>query len=177
MYFCSKPRRNHMTFDSLLYFSFFFANTSSNPRVPFLLIKKAHCKWRAGENPILISSSHLCILRNETVQPRYFQIRNIMFCLPISTLTLYNLWEIYCIYFQNWSVSIAAAKYVNQSCEYINSPQTHECRNWDWGRAIPFPGIHKWDFRYSAVVFSLLRAWSTTRMFPAGSKDTWQSFW
>jgi hypothetical protein len=27
---------------------------------------------------------------------------------------------------------------------------THECGNWDLGRAIPFLGIHKWDFRCSA---------------------------
>ncbi len=37
--------------------------------------------------------SHLCIPRNETVQPRYFQNRIIMFCLPIPTL-IYP-WEIY----------------------------------------------------------------------------------
>jgi hypothetical protein len=34
--------------------------------------------------------------------------------------------------------------------EHINRSQTHECRNWDWCRAIPFLGIHKWDFRRSA---------------------------
>ncbi len=28
----------------------------------------------------------------------------------------------------------------------INCSQTHEYANWDWGRAIPFLGIHKWDF-------------------------------
>ncbi len=32
---------------------------------------------------------------------------------------------------------------------YINRSQIHECGNWDWGRAIPRKGIHKWDFRYS----------------------------
>ncbi len=26
-------------------------------------------------------------------------------------------------------------------------PPSHECGNWNWGRAIPFLGIHKWDFR------------------------------
>ncbi len=30
--------------------------------------------------------------------------------------------------------------------------QTHECGNWDWGRAIPFLGIHKWDFCGSATI-------------------------
>jgi hypothetical protein len=33
-----------------------------------------------------------------------------------------------------------------QSWEYINRSQTHECGNWDWGRAIPRKEIHKWDF-------------------------------
>ncbi len=37
-------------------------------------------------------------------------------------------------------------KYVDRSWEYINRSQTHECGNWDWGRAIPFLGIHTWDF-------------------------------
>ncbi len=53
----------------------------------------AHCKWRADENPTEMSGFHLCIPRNETVQPSYFQNRIIMFCLPITTLVY--LWEIY----------------------------------------------------------------------------------
>ncbi len=32
--------------------------------------------------------------------------------------------------------------------EYINRSQTHECRNWDWGRAILFLGIFVLNFRY-----------------------------
>ncbi len=43
-----------------------------------------YCRWRAGENPIEMSGSDLCISRNETV--RYFQNNAIMFCLPISTI-------------------------------------------------------------------------------------------
>jgi hypothetical protein len=31
----------------------------------------------------------------------------------------------------------------------INRSQTHECGNWDWGRAIPRKEIHNWDFRCS----------------------------
>jgi hypothetical protein len=30
--------------------------------------------------------------------------------------------------------------------KYLNRSQTHECGNWDWSRAIPFLGMHKWDF-------------------------------
>jgi hypothetical protein len=43
----------------------------------------------------------------------------------------------------------AAGKYEDRSWKYINRSETHECGNWDWGRAIPFLGIHKWDFRCS----------------------------
>ncbi len=39
---------------------------------------------------------------------------------------------------------------VDRSWEYLNRSQTHECDNWDWGRAIPRIGIYKWDFRCSA---------------------------
>ncbi len=35
--------------------------------------------------------------------------------------------------------------------EYINLSQTHECGNWNWVRAIPREGIHKWDFPCSVV--------------------------
>ncbi len=51
------------------------------------------------------------------------------------------------IYFHDRSAYSAAGKYVGRSWEYINRSQTHECGNWDWGRAIPFLGIHKLDFR------------------------------
>jgi hypothetical protein len=40
-----------------------------------------------------MSGSHLCIPRNETVQPPYFQNRIIIFCLQIPTLKY--LWKIY----------------------------------------------------------------------------------
>ncbi len=66
---------------------------------------------------------------------------------PISTFTC--LWAIY--YIQTIGLPILPArKYVDRSWEYINSSQTHACGNWDWGRAIPFLGIHKWDFRCSS---------------------------
>ncbi len=78
----------------------------------------------------------------------YFQNRIIMFCLPVPTL-LY-LWEIY-IYFQDRSAYPGVGKYVVRSWEYIiaHIKQIHEFGNWDWGRAIPRKGIHKWDFQCS----------------------------
>ncbi len=32
----------------------------------------------------------------------------------------------------------------------INRSQIHDCRNWDWGHAVSFLGIHKSGFWYSA---------------------------
>ncbi len=74
-----------------------------------------------------------------------------MFCLPVPTL-IYLL-EIY-IYFKDRSANSAARKYVDGSWEYINRSWTHECGNWDWGRAIPRKEIHKWDFPCSASIHS-----------------------
>ncbi len=39
---------------------------------------------------------------------------------------------------------------------YINRSQTHECGIWSWGRAIPRKGIHKRDFRCSALIAASL---------------------
>jgi hypothetical protein len=50
------------------------------------------------------------------------------------------------IYFFDRSAYSAAGKYVDQAWEYTNHSQTHECGNWDWGRAIPRKGIYIWDF-------------------------------
>ncbi len=71
----------------------------------------------------------------------YSPNRIIMFCLPVPTLILY-ICEIF-IYFQAYS-----GKYVNQSWEYINRSQTHEC-GWILGlRAAQFPekGYINWIF-------------------------------
>ncbi len=48
----------------------------------------------------------LCIPRNETDRPRYFQNISIMFCVPISMF----LWAIYCTYSQDWSAYFAPTK-------------------------------------------------------------------
>jgi hypothetical protein len=72
----------------------------------------------------------------------YFQNRTIMFFLR-------DLHSYICerfIYFQVQSAFSATGKYVDRSWEYINRSQSHECGNWDWGRAIPRKGINTWDF-------------------------------
>ncbi len=46
------------------------------------------------------------------------------------------------------SVRIFSCSRIGRPWEYINSSETHECENWDWGRAIPFLGIFVSNFRY-----------------------------
>jgi hypothetical protein len=58
----------------------------------------------------------------------YFQNRIIMFCVS-QFLQSYICERV--IYFQDWSAYSAAEKYLDQSWEYINRSQTHECGNWD----------------------------------------------
>jgi hypothetical protein len=79
---------------------------------------------------------------------KYSQKRNIGVSVPISTFM--RLWVIYI--FPRSACLFCWRKYVDLSWDYINRSQTHECGNWGWGRAIPRKGIHKWDFRCSAVV-------------------------
>ncbi len=43
----------------------------------------------------------------------------------------------------------------DRSQEYINCSQKHECRNWDWGRAVPFLRIFVPNFLF--CVFAMLR--------------------
>ncbi len=50
------------------------------------------------------------------------------------------------MYSHNRSASSAGGNmwsFVDQSWDYIDRSQTHECENWDWGRAIPRKGNHK----------------------------------
>jgi hypothetical protein len=47
-----------------------------------------------------------------------------------------------------------AAEYEDQSEEYINRSQKHECRNWDCSRAVPFLGIFASNFQ--SCVFAVL---------------------
>ncbi len=62
---------------------------------------------------------------------------------PIST---FMLWAINI--FARSAHIFPAAELAGRWWEYINCSQTHECGNWDCGRAIPFLGIFVSNFRY-----------------------------
>ncbi len=91
-------------------------------------------------------SSPQCNDKIPKFRNKYSQKRNIGVSVPISTIM--RLWAIYI--FPRLVCLFCWRKYVDQSWDYINRSQTHECGNWGWGRAIPRKGIHKWDFRCSA---------------------------
>jgi hypothetical protein len=77
---------------------------------------------------------------------KYSQKRNCAASVPVSTfMCLYERF----INSHDRAAYSAAGKYVDRSWEYIICSQTRECGNWDCGHAIPFLGIHKWDFRCS----------------------------
>ncbi len=75
----------------------------------------------------------------------YFQNRIIMFSQPVPTLIY--LWEFYI--FPGYVCLFCCRKICGPILGIINRSQTNESGNWDWGRAIPRKGIHKWYFSCS----------------------------
>ncbi len=64
------------------------------------------------------------------------------------------------IYSQDRPAYSAAGKYVDRSWGYINRSQTLECGNWGRGRAVPFRGIHNWNFHCTvSVLWQLSPGW------------------
>ncbi len=78
---------------------------------------------------------------------KYSQKRNYVATVPISTIMC--LWAIYT--FPRSICLFRCKKYVDRTWECINRSQTHECVNWDWGRAIPRKEIYRCDFRCSVA--------------------------
>ncbi len=62
--------------------------------------------------------------------------------------------NLYCIFLG--SVCLFCCSQICGPILGINRSQTRECRNWDWGCGIPFPVIHKLDFRYSVYLWQYL---------------------
>ncbi len=91
-----------------------------------------------------MSGSDLCIPRNKTALPCYFQTELKCYVSQFPHLCICERF----IYSQDQSVYFAATKQVDWSWEYINCSQIHECRNWERGHAVSFLEKHKSDFRY-----------------------------
>ncbi len=66
------------------------------------------------------------------------------------------------LYIPTIGLPILLEENVSQSWECINRSLTHECGYSDWGRAIPFLEVHKWDFRCSALWYDLYIACGPT---------------
>ncbi len=83
------------------------------------------------------------------------------------------LWAIYI--FPRSICLFCCRKYVVRSWKYINRPQTHECGNCDWGRAISRKGIDKWDFRCSVCIWKP-QVWELSRLWPETSTKWYRSW-
>ncbi len=132
---CAGTARMKFSFNCLIYL--FFLPPLSKCYGPSLYILQIKGRWESNINfwfPFMYSQKGNC----------YFQNRIIMFCLPVPTLVYLR--EIFIFLEPTCLFCSTEILYVDRSREYINCSQTHECGNWDWGRAIPRKGIHKWDF-------------------------------
>ncbi len=95
----------------------------------------------AGENPIQMSGSNLCIHRNETAWPCYFgnRIINVLspsFQIHVSVSDLY-------IPRIGLPILMQPNRRIRSILGIINRAQIHDCRNWERGRAVPFLGIQE----------------------------------
>jgi hypothetical protein len=79
------------------------------------------------------------------IRNKYSQKRNRVATVLISTFMC--LWAIYI--FPQSICLFCCRKYVDRSWEYINSSQTHESGNLDWGHTVSRKVIHKGDFWFS----------------------------
>ncbi len=88
--------------------------------------------------------------QNRTHLHRKNEVTNSVLEICICVLLFICLWAIY-IFPRSVSLYILLQEHMwtDSGSARVNRSQTHECGNWEWGRAIPFLVIHKWDFHCS----------------------------
>jgi hypothetical protein len=94
---------------------------------------------------MLMSGSHLCIPRNETV------VSTTELQCSVSQFLHSYICELF-IYFQDRSAYSDTEKYVDRSWKYMNRSQTHNCGNWDGVIQRPLRKRSKMDARHTALV-------------------------
>ncbi len=94
------------------------------------------------------NSLKFLVIHSICLTPFIVQKRNCAVTVPIPTFMF--LCTI-CIFPRSVCI-FCCRKIGDRSWEYINRLQTHGCENWDWGRAVPFLGIHKSKFLSSACL-------------------------
>ncbi len=148
-----------------------FAITSPDSLLGLKPCPPSYVAWRAGTVTPLsglswvrcVKNSHYCVQISSqkwsyrTLRRRQHDTRNKILWSTLQELHGHNstistfmcLWAIY-IFLQSICL-FCWRKYVDKSWKYINRSQTHECGNLYWDRAIFWKGIHKRDFRFSAL--------------------------
>ncbi len=82
------------------------------------------------------------------------------------------------IYIAHRNMNVEIGTEAAQSGEYINHSQRHECRNWEWGRAVPLLGTHKSKFLCNACTFQRLICSGLSSASAAAMRtirDSWKS--
>ncbi len=112
--------------------------------------KKNSSFYIANEGPVKILYKCLVPIYVFLEMSLFFPKPNYnVLCLPFPTLI--NRWDIYIF---PGSVCLFGCREICGpilGIYTVNSSQTHESGKWDWGRAIPRKGMHKWEFLYSVL--------------------------
>ncbi len=100
----------------------------------------------------VIFASYALQSHNTKILNKYSQKRYCAVSLPMSAFMC--LWPLY-LFPPSGLPILQENMWTDPGNIYVNRSQTHECGIWDWGRAIPFLGIHNWDFRCSVCLPNL----------------------
>ncbi len=107
------------------------------------IIHRFECSLTVNAESIVLTTQEHALQRHNTeIRNKYSQQRHCAATVSIPTFMF--LWAIYVFL---GSVCLFCCRKIGGPDVGINrSLQTHDCGNWDWGRAISFLGIHKSKF-------------------------------